>query len=681
MKRNLFLLLTILSWDFISAQDWNWISPYPTCDDINGICFTNPTTGYFVGIKGTILKTTDIGITWENKNIATLDTFTSVNFPSSDTGYVVGRNGSAYKTTNGGTSWSQLVTGITKDLTSVFFFNGLTGYVAGRNGAIYKTTDGGTTWLDLTFGLNRNWNSICFTSAQNGFIGGNYGIYKTVDGGLTWSNINTSYVINAFTFIDSMTGFAVGGEGQNGIILKTTNGGNTWTNQVENSISSYFTAIHFPTPDTGYAVGSKGYVFNTTNGGIIWNSLNTGTNRRLTSIWFPTPSTGFFGGPGGLIWKTTDGGANWFFPGTFVPVPRILDVKFTDESHGFAAGASYGYSDTCTFLRTEDGGDTWTVQSTHKEGYVRRLSFPSSTVGYGVGEWVIFKTVDAGLTWNLLQSPANIDLTSVFFTDPDHGVAVGKQGKIIRTTDGGDTWTMTNYGDMAWFFDVFFLSPDIGYISGTGYVWKTINGGETWSPLNSPSPSDLYSIFFIDENTGFTAGGKIYKTTDGGWHWSSFDIGDDYITFMYFIDPSTAYAVSINGRVLYTNDGWSTWSQQLSPAIYPLWSVFFTNYGTGIAVGDNAILKTNNGGGVGLKENLSSGTIRLFPNPALDHVTVNLSAKSHSASRSLQLFDLTGRKVLEMTGCLDQVTISVQSLPAGIYVVRSDDRFGRLIKL
>lgn len=69
----------------------------------NTLCsvyFTDENTGYVVG--GTIFKTSDGGITWENQTSGNSINLTSVFFTNADTGYVVGGGGTILKTTNGG---------------------------------------------------------------------------------------------------------------------------------------------------------------------------------------------------------------------------------------------------------------------------------------------------------------------------------------------------------------------------------------------------------------------------------------------------------------------------------------------------------------------------------------------------------------------------------------------------
>ena len=51
---------------------------------------------------------------------------------------------------------------------------------------------------------------------------------------------------------------------------------------------------------------------------------------------------------------------------------------------------------------------------------------------------VIVRTTDGGETWTAQSSGTPASLYGVHFTDADTGTAVGDNGTILRTTAGGD---------------------------------------------------------------------------------------------------------------------------------------------------------------------------------------------------------------------------------------------------
>ncbi len=71
-------------------------------------------------------------------------------------------------------------------------------------------------------------------------------------------------------------------------------------------------------------------------------------------------------------------------------------------------------------------------------------------------------------------------------------------------------------------------------------------------------------------------------------------------------------------------------------------------------------------GFVGLMENLKNDFLSVYPNPAVDLVTLNTTHPSRSSEVSV--FDIQGRRVLHQT-TLSNNQINVQALPKGIYHV------------
>lgn len=67
----------------------------------------------------------------------------------------VGDMGTVIRTTNGGISWNTISSGTSNNLTSVFFTNADTGFIVGDAGIILKTTDAGISWDSITSGTDK----------------------------------------------------------------------------------------------------------------------------------------------------------------------------------------------------------------------------------------------------------------------------------------------------------------------------------------------------------------------------------------------------------------------------------------------------------------------------------------------------------------------------------------------
>ncbi|KAK3248049.1 hypothetical protein CYMTET_42471 [Cymbomonas tetramitiformis] len=77
-----------------------------TAEILNGINFASSNTGWVVGRRGTVLKTTVFGITWTPSTYANSNTWYGVSFASEAVGWVVGHTRSILFTTDGGVSYA-----------------------------------------------------------------------------------------------------------------------------------------------------------------------------------------------------------------------------------------------------------------------------------------------------------------------------------------------------------------------------------------------------------------------------------------------------------------------------------------------------------------------------------------------------------------------------------------------
>ena len=91
------------------------------------------------GERGTIMRTTDGGLSWKNQPSGTSEDLHAIWFINSVYGIAVGDSGSAVRTSNRGVSWIPTFTGSVNNLASVCF-NGLNvGSIVGEKGTIIRT--------------------------------------------------------------------------------------------------------------------------------------------------------------------------------------------------------------------------------------------------------------------------------------------------------------------------------------------------------------------------------------------------------------------------------------------------------------------------------------------------------------------------------------------------------------
>ena len=238
------------------------------------------------------------------------------------------------------------------------------------------------------------------------------------------------------------------------------------------------------------------------------------------------PNEYYFGTTGGGVFKTTDGGITW------APV--------TDKYFGGTIGA-IGVS-----------------ESNPDIVYVGAGEYPiRGNVSHGDGVW---RTSDGGKTWTSLGlvETRQISRVRVNPTNPDI-VYVGAQGHVFgpnsergvfKTTDGGKNWRKILY--------------------------RNDSTGITDLVLDPNNPEIIYAAFWQAWRTPWQlvsggAGSGIFKSTDGGEHWTELTrnpglpqgvIGNIGIT----VSPTNSNKVwaiveADSGGVFRSTDGGATWTR------------------------------------------------------------------------------------------------------------------------
>jgi photosystem II stability/assembly factor-like uncharacterized protein len=392
--------------------------------------FTSYNIGYAVGNGGTILKTSDGGLTWIKQIPGVTNELSGVFFPEPSTGFIVGQGGLILKTTNGGNSWIQQSSPVTDQLTSIFFPTASTGLIVGWYGATVRTNNYGNSWIALSSHVTvAELRSIVFTNSNTGYCAGQGGrIIKTIDSGTSWTICpsGTNWDLYSLCFTDQNTGYVSGG---NGTILKTTNAGSSWV--PTNTGTAYdYNSIIFPTNNIGYAFSYFDILSKTTNAGLTWNSFSlTGINAH--NFYFTSADTGYICGNSGKLIKTLDGG-NSFINLNSGTTEDLYSIYFVNKYIGFLGG------NNGVILKTIDGGNIWIVKFADSNIFPHAFSFPDSVHGFALDYHKIIITNDGGETWN--ETSTNLtgyDLENLTFTNKDTGYLSGINGVILKTNSGG----------------------------------------------------------------------------------------------------------------------------------------------------------------------------------------------------------------------------------------------------
>jgi photosystem II stability/assembly factor-like uncharacterized protein len=289
-----------------------------TTNNLNGGYLLDSGVGFVVGDAGTILKTTDAGMTWSPLTSGTMNALYDVYFFDATQGVVVGEQGLILRTTDGGGGWQGVTSGVEDALRSVSF-SGVNGIVGGDSQDILYSADAGASWQISQSGFfGGGFPGAQMLSANVGFVAGQNSIFQSLlgtgtDGGATWAFQPFYFEQNEgggtdLFFFDPNTGVVSGSvfDGR-GAIARTTDAGVSWSTLF---FDQAIQGLAFPQSTSGFAAGAGGRISHSTDAGITWSDQSSGTSNNLNDVSFASDALrGIAVGDSGTILWTANGGA------------------------------------------------------------------------------------------------------------------------------------------------------------------------------------------------------------------------------------------------------------------------------------------------------------------------------------------------------------------------------------
>ena len=259
--------------------------------------------------------------------------------------------------------------------------------------------------------------------------------------------------------------------GERGIVTLSDDGGTTWRQAQNVPVSTTLTAVFFVDDKLGWAVGHGGAILHTRDGGETWVRQTEG--RALAAAVLDTAEAAARRQPESPKARgDLDAATRLVEDGADKP---LLDVFFSDASHGWAVGA---YN---LFFETHDGGKSW-----HSVG--DRLDNPRS------------------LHLNAIQARG----TNVFI--------VGEQGRIYRSTDGGQTFTTLSSPYKGSLFTVSLAPGGHVVVAGLrGNAFSSEDSGGSWRRIEGLSPVSIFGMAVLDDGGVLFAnqGGQLFVKRSG----------------------------------------------------------------------------------------------------------------------------------------------------------------------
>jgi photosystem II stability/assembly factor-like uncharacterized protein len=505
-------------------------------------------------------------------------------------------------------------------------------YIAAAGGGVWRTTDGGSNWSPLTDSqATTSMGAIAIapgnpdviyagTGEANGTSDTNFGrgILISRDGGNTWTlstgpgafdRLTTAKIVVdptnsnvAYAAIAAHAKNTVAGTGNTGI-WKTTNGGATWTKTT--------TAIS-ETDDDWLDVA-----INPANPQILYASLHTESD--------------FLTGPRG-VYKSTNGGSTWSLltnaPNGSTVLRISIAIAPTNPQVVYVSASSPGSGSLAKFMRSDDGGATFTDLTSGTPNYLGSTGYynttlivdPSNAATVYAGGVSLIRSMDGGVSWTDITS--DIPPPNIVPDVSHHGIAFDAWGRLLDGNDGGIyrldappapiwrdlngnlqtiqfysiglhptdpnkmlggtqhegvavysgnvLWTRTG-GGTAFYAKFSSTNGNRAYYYSIGDgLYRSDNGGFTWlSKSPTDSAANIYAPFAVDPANGdrvVFGGGRVWETTSGGDSWTAISPAFNFLSAVAIApsDGNTIYAGKGASIFVTTNHG-ASWTQHDLP--------------------------------------------------------------------------------------------------------------------
>ncbi len=186
-----------------------------------------------VGERGTILRSSDQGVTWTDCSAPVASTLTAVSFaPGSPQGWAVGHDALILATNDGGRTWQKQWQGdsLQDSFLDVVALDARRVIAVGAYGLFASTADGGKTWqrrriAEGDYHLNR----LTRGPSDTLYLAGEHGtLLHSHDAGATWQPIDSPYD-GSFYGILPLSSSTLLAHGLRGRIYRSTDEGQNWT--------------------------------------------------------------------------------------------------------------------------------------------------------------------------------------------------------------------------------------------------------------------------------------------------------------------------------------------------------------------------------------------------------------------------------------------------------------------
>ncbi len=573
--------------------------------------FTDENKVVLVGSSGKVLFSLDNGSSWYSNYTNTSETlFDCEKEPNTKSIFCVGENGIVIKTTNLGKSWERVNINSNFNLNSISFSKKV-GFIATSNGMIYKSTDSGNNWIKLE--TIKSFSFKLIKIAKNGSIiaiDNNCRIFISKDNGDNWDSINYSNEIvdancgglsinndlmviytnmgllvsydsgNSWAFKEilykEIVGLSITNKYQVRAVCRIRDDGSLYRyfdmldinfenevkiTKVENSLDKNY-LLYKSTPmgfaSNEFSQAHESLVYGTLNSIMMsfdnlqtWQAKSYLNSSSYYTLFALNSDTLFAGTDRNNIFHSYNGGATWLpqkdSSGLISPY-TIGSLYFSDGMNGIAF-QNNGY----TKMFTNNGGLTFDTIS--QNGIKPKVSSIKDTLTYClISDYIsiltqftnISVTTDGGKNYNqtlLEYTDYPISIAPFIFLENGKMISIARKidsvdqvtkkrfyiYSYLSTDDYGKTWNWELIKNLDKPYSLNIINDSLAFIK-TSYeddstnfhyfLYKSVDNLKTWKVVIE-TPTGMSASMQLKDGKGIINGayGEIYQTKDYGDTW------------------------------------------------------------------------------------------------------------------------------------------------------------------
>jgi photosystem II stability/assembly factor-like uncharacterized protein len=252
---------------------------------------------------------------------------------------------------------------------------------------------------------------------------------------------------------------------------------------------------------------------------------------------------------------------------TMAPAARLSTAVAAPMLAAARAGQRFvAVGDHGVILLSDDGRSFRQARSVPVRALLTTVQFTDAQHGWAAGhDGVVLGTDDGGETWRLLRATPGVEQPILaLHVEPDgHGIAVGLYGWAIETRDGGRSWFAlpVESGEVTdrHLLHVFASPRGTLFITGEGgSVWRSDNHGRSWQEVPTGSKGSLWHGLALADGTLLACGmrGHLWRSADDGRSWQAVDAGTTQsLTGIAELADGRVVVVGMGGTVLSSKDG------------------------------------------------------------------------------------------------------------------------------